>query len=108
MKITPEKPISITTTLTALTVESVTDLPGRKVVIAKVSELPGAVVLWKGEEYDKIDQWTDSDVQARIVELLTKPPVEAAPSAENVESPAPVDTTADSAAGTDLTQEKKE
>jgi hypothetical protein len=36
-----------------------------KVVIAKV----GSVILWKGDDYDAIGQWTDVDVIAKIKEI---------------------------------------
>jgi hypothetical protein len=39
-----------------------------KKVIAHTSEF-GSVVLWEGDAYDAIGQWTDLDVTARIKEI---------------------------------------
>jgi hypothetical protein len=33
---------------------------------------PFQVILWSGDEYDNIGQWTDVDVQVRIKELYTQ------------------------------------
>lgn len=58
-------------TLTKLTVERVVDLPKEKKVIAFLSELMDRVELWSGDEYDKIGQWTDTDVMYRIKEIYS-------------------------------------
>lgn len=64
---TPEK----TKTFNTLTVERVVDLPSKKVVKCFVKELKEAVILWEGEAYDQIGQWTDSDVQSKLTELYS-------------------------------------
>lgn len=75
MKITFETPKEIVVvkelkrTFEELTVEEVVDNPSRKEVKAFTNEL-GIITLWKDAEYDAIGQWTDADVQARIIELL--------------------------------------
>jgi hypothetical protein len=56
-------------TFEEVTIEEVTDNAERKVVRAFTKEL-GQLVLWEGEAYDAIGQWTDTDVQARVLELL--------------------------------------
>jgi hypothetical protein len=56
-------------TIEELTIEEVTDNPERKSVKAFTREL-GQLILWEGAEYDAIGQWTDSDVQARVYELV--------------------------------------
>lgn len=57
-----------TKTIEKITVLELSDFPGRKQVMAKTLEL-GLITLWKDAEYDAIGQWTDTDVQNRIVEL---------------------------------------
>jgi len=75
MKITFETPKEIVIvkelkkTFEEVTIEEVTDNAERKVVRAFTREL-GQLVLWEGEAYDAIGQWTDADVQARVLELL--------------------------------------
>ncbi len=75
MKITFETPKEIVIvkelkrTFEEVTIEEVTDNIERKVVRAFTREL-GQLVLWEGEAYDAIGQWTDTDVQARVLELL--------------------------------------
>ena len=40
-------------------------------VRAFIEELDEPVVLWEGEAYDSIGQWTDSNVEARLAELYS-------------------------------------
>lgn len=56
-------------TINELTIDHIIDNPGRNIATAVTSEL-GLLVLWEGEAYEKIGQWTDSDVLARVKELL--------------------------------------
>ena len=75
MKITFETPKEIVVvkelkrTFEEVTIEEVTDNPSRKEVKAFTREL-GILVLWSGEAYDLVGQWTDADVVARVTELL--------------------------------------
>ena len=55
-------------TLTEITVNELFDSPSRKVVYATTQEL-GLIILWSGNEYDAIGQWTDQNVIDRIKEL---------------------------------------
>jgi hypothetical protein len=55
-------------TITEITVNQVTDLPEVKRVEAITNEL-GLVVLWEGEAYDAIGQWTDTDVINKLKSL---------------------------------------
>jgi len=64
MVVTPE----VKNTFTSVTVNSIIDRPNRKIVTANFLE-GFSIVLWKGEEYDVIGQWTDTDVINRINEL---------------------------------------
>lgn len=75
MKITFETPKEIVIvqelkrTFEEITIEEVVDNPSRKEVKAFTREL-GQLILWQNEEYDAIGQWTDTDVLARVNELL--------------------------------------
>jgi len=51
-----------------LTVTQIVDWSEIKTVTASVKEL-GTITLWQGDAYDQIGQWTDADVQNRILEL---------------------------------------
>ena len=55
-------------TFTSVTVSSVTDRPGMKLVTVNLLE-GFSIVLWENEAYDAIGQWTDTDVINRINEL---------------------------------------
>lgn len=56
-------------TISSITIHSITDTSlMEKKVIAYTSEF-GQVVLWEGDAYDTIGQWTDLDVTARIKEI---------------------------------------
>jgi hypothetical protein len=57
--------------LTTLTVVRVVDLPKKKMVRAFVEEIDEPILLWEGPAYDQIGQWTDSDVEARLIELYS-------------------------------------
>jgi len=74
MKITFETPKEIVIvqelkrTIEAITIEEVVDNNSRKEVKAYTQEL-GILILWTGDAYDAIGEWTDADVVARIKEL---------------------------------------
>lgn len=55
-------------TISKITITEITDSADRKTVTATTSEV-GRIVLWKGDAYDAIGQWTDTDVTNRIKEL---------------------------------------
>jgi len=55
-------------TIEKLTINELVDLPTRKMVVAKTSEV-GTIILWKDNDYDAIGQWTDTDVLNRVREL---------------------------------------
>lgn len=56
-------------TVSSLTVNRIVDLPKQKVVRCFIEELEEPIVLWKGDAYDAIGQWTDADVTNRLNEL---------------------------------------
>lgn len=74
MKITFETPKEIVIvqelkrTIEEITIEEVVDSNSRKEVKAYTQEL-GILVLWTGDAYDAIGEWTDADVVARVKEL---------------------------------------
>ena len=51
-----------------VTIREMRDLPEQKRVEA-ITDLLGIVVLWQGEEYDAIGQWTDTDVINKLKSL---------------------------------------
>lgn len=57
--------------ITKLTVQRMVDLPAKKEVRVFVKELKEPVVLWSGEAYDEVGQWTDADVEAKLLELFS-------------------------------------
>jgi|694.fasta_scaffold16253_10 hypothetical protein len=59
-----------TKTINKLTIERVVDFPTEKKVVAHTNDLYNPIVLWSGDEYTAIGQWTDSDVLAKLEELF--------------------------------------
>ncbi len=55
---------------TTLTIDRIIDNYSEQKAVAWITELREPVVLWEGDAYTAIGQWTDSDVQARILELF--------------------------------------
>lgn len=58
-------------TITKLTIQRMVDLPAQKKVVCFVKEIPNPIVLWEGQAYDSIGQWTDVNVLARLRELYS-------------------------------------
>ncbi len=56
-------------TVNELTINEITDNADAKTVAVSTKEL-GQIVLWEGDAYDAIGQWTDTDVIARVNDLL--------------------------------------
>jgi hypothetical protein len=56
-------------TVSTLTVNRVVDLPKQKMVRCFIEELEEAIILWEGAAYDAVGQWTDANVEARLIEL---------------------------------------
>lgn len=50
---------------------SVDDNSIQKKIIANTKQL-GEIVLWESDSYDRIGQWSDDDVQTRLIELFLK------------------------------------
>jgi cyanophycinase-like exopeptidase len=58
----------VTKTVSSITIVRMVDFPQRKTVYAETIEA-GRVMLWEGDAYDTIGQWTDTDVENRIQEI---------------------------------------
>lgn len=58
-------------TISKLTIQRMVDLPEKKEVRVFVKEIKEPIVLWSGTDYDEIGQWTDADVQQKLVELFS-------------------------------------
>ena len=56
---------------TEIKIKQIIDETANKKVVAFTDKL-GKIVLWEGSEYDAIGQWTDLDVQSRVIELYSK------------------------------------
>ena len=75
MKITFETPKNVVVvkelkkSIASVTINQVIDNPSMKRVTAETQEV-GRLILWEKEAYDAIGQWTDSDVIARVTELM--------------------------------------
>jgi hypothetical protein len=61
----PEKSV----TGTKIEITEMIDKPKEKRVIAYTVGLPGYIILWEGEAYDLIGDWTNQNVIDRINEL---------------------------------------
>jgi hypothetical protein len=73
MKITLNNPkeIKAPVIISEVTVERIIDLPQQRIVRVFISELNAPLILWEGDAYDQIGQWTDLQAEARILELLS-------------------------------------
>jgi len=58
-------------TVTTLTIERMVDLPQEKIVRVFINELNQPIILWEGDAYDLIGQWSDSDVEAKLLEIFS-------------------------------------
>lgn len=58
-------------TIDKLTVLRIVDLPKIKKVRVFIDEIDEPIILWEGESYDAIGQWTDQNVQNRLIELYS-------------------------------------
>lgn len=71
------EPITKTETITEITDIVLTDSFERKFVTATYTTNLGSserpVLLWKGPEYDAIGDYTNAQVQARLVQILSTP-----------------------------------
>ena len=64
------KVITPAVVISALTVDRIVDLPEKRIIRAFIRELPQPLVLWSGDAYDAIGDWTQVQANARILELL--------------------------------------
>lgn len=69
LKVVPAVPEYAISTA-SLTIEKIEDLPTERKVIAYTDHQDARViVLWEGNDYDAIGQWTDDDVVNRLKEI---------------------------------------
>jgi hypothetical protein len=52
-----------------ISIDHYIDSPSFKTVTAYTKQ-HGPIILWEGEAYDVVGQWTDADVQARLLEMF--------------------------------------
>ena len=72
-------PVTITTpsqqqiTLTSLDIGTI-DIPSRQVVRVQIRPFPMPLIAWEGEAYVAAGDWTQAQLEARVVELLGENP----------------------------------
>ena len=66
LKIVPERRV----TSNKIEISHIVDIYLQKKVIAYTNSVLGPIVLWEGDAYDTIGQWTDQDVTNRILEIV--------------------------------------
>jgi hypothetical protein len=59
-------------TFNTITVSRMVDIPKQKIVRVFLEELETPIILWEGEDYDNIGQWTDGDVIEKLNELYNQ------------------------------------
>ena len=57
-------------TINEIEIKYIVDFYDQKKVVAYTNSILGEIVLWEGDNYTQIGQWTDQDVQNRIFEIL--------------------------------------
>jgi hypothetical protein len=67
-------PATVTVDGTELTLERLDpvfiDDPARKIVLARLHPATRPTLLWRGDDYDAIGDWTQAQAEAKILELL--------------------------------------
>lgn len=58
---------AVVKSFSSITITRMVDLPGQKMVKIFIEELPNPIILWQGEEYDAIGQWSNSDVESALI-----------------------------------------
>lgn len=58
-------------TIEKIEISYIKDELAAKRVTAVTNGRAGNIILWEGAAYDAIGQWTDQDVEDRIIELFT-------------------------------------
>ena len=59
-----------TITANEIEIKYIVDFYDEKKVVAYTTSMLGEIVLWEGDIYTQIGQWTDDDVTNRIFEIL--------------------------------------
>jgi len=60
-----------TKTFDTLTIRRMVDLPEQKKVIVHIDEVNEPVLLWEGNGYDAIVDWTNADVIAKLNQIYS-------------------------------------
>jgi hypothetical protein len=60
-----------TKTFDTLTIRRMVDLPEQKKVIVHIDEVNEPVLLWEGNAYDAIGDWTNDDVIAKLNQIYS-------------------------------------
>jgi hypothetical protein len=53
---------------------TILDDPSGKVIVARFAKIANPLILWSGDAYDQIGNWTQDQADARITELLGSDP----------------------------------
>lgn len=56
-------------TITKFTINRMVDLPKERIVRIFIDELNDPIVLWEGDAYDNIGNWTNDDIDAKLKDL---------------------------------------
>jgi len=59
-----------TSTITEVTIGRIVDIPSERVVRAFVREVNAPLILWSGDAYDAAGDYTQAQINARILELI--------------------------------------
>jgi hypothetical protein len=62
---------SIQIKTSTIEITSVEDSSTQRKIFVNTKEL-GKITLWENEMYDRIGQWTDNDIETRLIELFLK------------------------------------
>jgi hypothetical protein len=57
--------------ITKIEIFEMIDNPVKKEVWVSCRNHPTRILLWKGEAYDEVGQWTNDDVVSRVLELYS-------------------------------------
>lgn len=61
----------MTATFSGVTLREIIDNPGDRIVTARFLEPLPDLILWQGDDYDLAGNWTQTQAETRIIEILT-------------------------------------
>lgn len=56
--------------ISQLEIDRMVDHPKQKKVVVHLKDYPSHIILWEGDAYDAIGQWTDENVKNRLLEIF--------------------------------------